>query len=145
MNDVLGKRYRFNMAWAPAPALIRKRGRGVRWCIDYRALICFSLTIDWKMYWYFGRKHMVFNIWCILAGVNQIRGPEKDNVHHKLRHFECIKMSFRLCNATRTHTKVMNLVLRGLTWKTVLPFLDDILVLGSDFPAHLINLRHVVW
>ena len=37
----------------------------------------------------------------------------------------------------------MNLVLRGLTWKTVLAFLDDILVLGSDFQSHLNNLRHV--
>jgi hypothetical protein len=37
----------------------------------------------------------------------------------------------------------MNLVLRGLTWNTVLAFLDDILVLGSDFQSHLTNLRHV--
>jgi hypothetical protein len=38
---------------------------------------------------------------------------------------------------------VMNLVIRGLTWNTVLAFLDDILVLGSDFQSHLINLKHV--
>ena len=50
-------------------------------------------------------------------------------------------MSFGLCNAPGTYTREMNLVLRGLTWKTVLAFLDDILVLGSNF--HLTNLRHV--
>ena len=34
----------------------------------------------------------------------------------------------------------MNLVLRGLNWKTVLAFLDDILVLGQTFQDHLANL-----
>ncbi|VDI62766.1 Hypothetical predicted protein [Mytilus galloprovincialis] len=37
----------------------------------------------------------------------------------------------------------MNLVLRGLTWKTVLAFLDDILVLGPSFDEHLTNLQNV--
>ena len=38
----------------------------------------------------------------------------------------------------------MNLVLRGLTWKTVLAFLDDVLVLGKDFQDHLNSLREVL-
>ncbi len=37
--------------------------------------------------------------------------------------FEHIKMGFGLCNAPATYSRVMNLVLRGLTWKTVLAFL----------------------
>ncbi|VDI57770.1 Hypothetical predicted protein [Mytilus galloprovincialis] len=37
----------------------------------------------------------------------------------------------------------MNLVLRGLTWKTVLAFLDDKLVLGPSFDEHLTNLQNV--
>ncbi len=39
---------------------------------------------------------------------------------------------------------MINLVLRGLNWRTVLAFLDDILVLGSDFDDHLKNLREVL-
>lgn len=38
----------------------------------------------------------------------------------------------------------MNLVLRGLTWKTVLAFLSDVLVLGKDFQDHLNNLQEVL-
>ena len=39
--------------------------------------------------------------------------------------------------------RVIHLVLRGLTWNSVLAFLDDVLVLGKDFDDHLENLREV--
>ena len=57
--------------------------------------------------------------------------------------FELIKMGFGLCNAPATFTRVMNIVLRGLKWQTVLVFLDDILVFGSCFEEHLQNLSEV--
>ncbi len=38
----------------------------------------------------------------------------------------------------------MNLVFRGLSWKTLLAFLDDILELGSSFKEHLQNLREAL-
>lgn len=50
-------------------------------------------------------------------------------------------MGFGLCNAPATFSRAMNVVLRGLTWSIVLAFLDDALVLGSDFDDHLANLR----
>ena len=53
-------------------------------------------------------------------------------------------MSMGLCNAPSTFQRAMDLVLRGLTWKTVLAFLDDVLVLGHDFEDHLKNLREVL-
>lgn len=53
-------------------------------------------------------------------------------------------MGFGLCNAPRTFTRVMNLVLRGLHWNSVLAFLDDILVLGKDFHEHLSNIKEVL-
>lgn len=52
-------------------------------------------------------------------------------------------MSFGLCNAPSTYARVMNLVLRGLTWIIVLAFLDDILVMGKSFADHLQNLQLV--
>ncbi|MCU7901933.1 MAG: DDE-type integrase/transposase/recombinase [Candidatus Thiodiazotropha sp. (ex Lucinoma aequizonata)] len=53
-------------------------------------------------------------------------------------------MGFGLCNAPATFARVINLVLRGLNWKTVLAFLDDILVMGRDFDDHLLNLREAL-
>ena len=58
--------------------------------------------------------------------------------------FEHRCMSFGLGNTPSTFQQAMNLVLRGLTWKTVLAFLDDVLVLGKDFQDHLNNLREVL-
>ena len=58
--------------------------------------------------------------------------------------FEFARMALGLCNSPATYTRVINLVLRGLNWKVVLAFLDDILVLGKDFEGHLVNLRAVL-
>lgn len=58
--------------------------------------------------------------------------------------FQFNRMGFGLCNAPSTYSRVMNLVLRGLHWKTVLAFLDDILVLGKDFKEHLNNFTDVL-
>jgi hypothetical protein len=54
-----------------------------------------------------------------------------------------VRMGFGLCNAPATFSRAMSLVLRGLTWRIVLAFLDDTLVLGKDFQSHLDNLREV--
>lgn len=58
--------------------------------------------------------------------------------------FQFKRMGFGLCNAPSTYSRVMNLVLRGLHWKTVLAFLDDILVLGKNFQEHLDNIIEVL-
>ena len=46
--------------------------------------------------------------------------------------------------AIKQNATMEYLVLRGLNWKVVLAFLDDILVLGRDFEGHLANLRAVL-
>ena len=58
--------------------------------------------------------------------------------------FEFARMVFGLCISPATNARVINLVLRGLNWKVLLAFLDDILVLGRDFEGHLAILRAVL-
>jgi hypothetical protein len=58
--------------------------------------------------------------------------------------FQFVRMGFGLCNAPATYSRIMNLVLRGLNWDTVLAFLDDIIVMGKDFEDHLVNLERVL-
>jgi hypothetical protein len=91
------------------------------------------------------------NVWFSKLDANsafhQIRISPKDRQKTafvtKYGLFEFVQMGFGLCNAPATFSRAMNLVLRGLTWRIVLAFLDDALVLGKDFQSHLDNLREV--
>jgi hypothetical protein len=58
--------------------------------------------------------------------------------------FEHVRMPFGLCNAPATFQRVIPYTLRGLTFKNVLAYLDDVIVLGSTFENHLDNIE-VVW
>ena len=58
--------------------------------------------------------------------------------------FEFVKMPFGLSNSPATFSRVINLVLRGLNWKTALAFIDDVVILGKDFNDHLCNLTEAL-
>ena len=64
----------------------------------------------------------------------------KTAFHTRYGLYEHVKMGFGLCNAPATYARVMNLVMRSLNWKTVLTFLDDVLIMGKKFEDHLGNL-----
>ena len=52
-------------------------------------------------------------------------------------------MGFGLCNAPSTFQRAMEMVLRGMTWKEVTCYLDDVIVVGNCFGYHLNNLCEV--
>lgn len=58
--------------------------------------------------------------------------------------FEHKRLPFGLCNSPATFSRIIQLVLQGLTWTECLAYLDDILVLGFDFEDHLEKLGHVL-
>ena len=139
--------------WISAPVLIRKKDKSLRWCVDYRALNAVTTKdvfplpmIDECI------DSLIGNTWFSKLDANsayfQIKVNENDKRKTafitKYGTFQFIKMPFGLCNAPSTFSRVMNLVLRGLNWKTVLAFLDDILVLGNTFRSHIENLRQVL-
>ena len=139
-----------NSDWASAPVLIRKRDGTVRWCIDYRALNdktvkdVFPLPLiddcidtltgsEW-----FSKLDANSAYWQV-----PIREEDQKKTAFITKYglFEHRRMAFGLCNSPATYARIMNLVMRGLTWKTILAFLDDIVVLGKSFRDHLENLR----
>ena len=138
--------------WAAPPVLIRKRDGSVRWCIDYRALNDVTIKdvyplplVDECL------DTLAGSVWFSKLDANsaywQIKIREKDRKKTafitKYGLYEHVRMGFGLCNAPATYARVMGLVLRGLTWKTCLAFLDDILVLGSSFEDHLSHLKEI--
>ena len=54
--------------------------------------------------------------------------------------FEFTRMAMGLCNALATFQQAMQLVFRGMLWKQILTYLDDLNVLGRSFKDHLGNL-----
>jgi hypothetical protein len=139
--------------WASAPVLIRKRCGSVRWCVDYRALNALTTKdvfplplVDECL------DTLARNVWYSKLDANsaywQVKiKPEdcsKTAFITKYGLFEFARMVFGLCNSPATYARVINLVLRGLNWKVVMAFLDDILVLGRDFEGHLANLSAVL-
>ena len=58
--------------------------------------------------------------------------------------FSFRRMPFGLCNAPATFSRSISLVLRGLSRKSVIAFLDDVVVLGRDFDSHMVNLSDVL-
>jgi hypothetical protein len=58
--------------------------------------------------------------------------------------FEHNRLPFGLCNSPATFSRVIQLLLQGLTWVECLAYLDDILVLGSDFEDHVTKLGNVL-
>ena len=123
------------------------------WCVDYRAINALTIKdvfplplVDECL------DTLAGNIWYSKLDANsaywQVKiKPEdcsKTAFITKYGLFEFARMAFGLCNSPATYARVINLVLRGLNWKVVLDFLDDILVLGNDFEGHLANLRAVL-
>ena len=139
--------------FASAPVLIRKKDGKLRYCIDFRKLnsltrkVCFALPlvsdcVDSLA----GNKFM--STLDMASGYWQVRikpeHGERTAFITKYGLYEFVRMPFGLCNAPSTFQRAMNLVLRGLTWKSALAFLDDVMVLGKTFEEHLANLEEVL-
>ena len=57
---------------------------------------------------------------------------------------ESLEPPFGLSNAPGTFCRALGLVLRGLSWKSVVSFLDDIVILGRSFEDHMKNMEQVL-
>ena len=139
--------------WSSASVLVRKKCGGVRWCQDFRKLNkmtvkdAFPLPLISDCYDCLqGNKFM--SSLDLASGYWQMEiapeDREKTAFITKYGLYEYVRMSMGLCNAPSTFQRAMNLVLRGLTWKSVLAFLDDVMVLGKTFEEHLANLEEVL-
>ena len=138
--------------WASAPVLVRKRDGSVRYCIDYRKLNnvtrkdAFPLPriqecldcLNGNLF--FSNLDMQSGYWQLFVHPDDIH---KTAFITKFGLFEHVRLPFGLTNSPATFSRAVQLVLRGLLWKTVLAYLDDISVLGRSFEEHLANLKEV--
>ena len=138
--------------WASPPVLVRKRDGFIRWCIDYRALNQVTVKdaspmprIEECLDTITNTRYM--STLDLASGYWQLEVDPKDRHKtafiNRYRLFEHIRMRFGLCNAPATFSRAMQIVLSGLLWENVLAYLDDVIVVGRTFRAHLHNLREI--
>ena len=138
--------------WSSALVYVRKKCGGVRACVDYRRLNdltkkdayplpkineCLDCLGDAKL----------FSTLDLQSGYWQIGVKEQDRcktafaTHHGL--YEYITMPFGLCGAPSTFQRCMELIFRKLQWKTMLIYMDDLIIFSSTFSHHLERLDDV--
>ncbi len=139
-----------NYDWSSAPVLVRKHNGKVCYYIDFRQLNSVTVKDAFPLpligecldtltgTQYFSTLDMASGYWQIAIAPED---RHKTAFSMKYGLYEHVQMGFGLCNAPATFQRAMNLVLRGMTWKEVLAYLDDVIVLGKSFGNMIQNLR----
>ncbi|UYV63768.1 K02A2.6-like [Cordylochernes scorpioides] len=141
-----------NGPWSSPVVLVTKKDGTTRFCVDYRRLnditkknsyplprIDDTLTTLAGSSW-FSTLDLKSGYWQV--GMHP-EDKEKTAFSTGSGLYQFTVMPFGLCNAPATFERLIELVLKGLTWKTCLVYLDDIMVMGRTFEEHLRNLQEV--
>lgn len=124
--------------WASPVVIGRKKDGGVRWCVDYRRLNSITVKDTYSLpkinecLDVLGET-TVFSTLDLQGGYWQIAVDQKhcDKTAFITRYglYEYTRMPFGLCNAPCTFQRAMELVLHGLQWKTLLIYLNNVIIL----------------
>jgi len=139
-------------AWSSPVVLVWKKDGSWRFCVDYRRLN--SVTIqdayplprtDESLGTIAGSKF--FSMLKLLSRYWQVpMSPEAQDKATFITRDELWNwkvLPFGLTTAPATFQRLMEQVLSGLHWKTLLIYLDDVIVISPDFDTHVSRLREV--
>ena len=139
--------------WSSALVLVKKKDGSLRCCVDYRTLNRLTTKdsyplprIDDSLDALAGAKW--FSTLDLKSGYHQVPMAEEDKPKTA---FSCGNglwqfrvMPFGLCNAPATFERLMEAVLGGLHWNSLLVYLDDVIVFGQTFEQELERLQEVL-
>ena len=138
--------------WASPVVLVRKKDGSIRFCVDYRKLNVITLkdayplpNIEDAVNTLSGAKY--FCTLDLASGYWQVEltdeAKRKSAFVTREGLFEWNVMPFGLSNAPATFERLMELVLRGMTWKQCVVYIDDVIVFGETFDVTHDRLRKV--
>ncbi|GJX78775.1 putative nucleotidyltransferase, ribonuclease H [Tanacetum coccineum] len=139
--------------WGASILFVKKKDGSMRICIDYRKLN----KVIVKNVYLLPRIDDLFNQiqgarWFskidLHSGYHQLKVREEDIPRTAFRtrygHFEFVVMPFGLTNALAIFMVLMNCVCRPMLDKSVIMFIDDILVYSKSKEEHEIHLREIL-
>ena len=143
-----------NSEWHSPVVLVRKKNNTFRFACDYRALNKITVPMSFPL----PRLESVFdalgeanaNYFTSLDLMSGFWQMELDEESREKAAFitqrgvyEWTRMPFGLTNAPISFQTLMSRVLRGLNWKSVLVYVDDVLIFSKSFDEHLQHLEQV--
>ena len=138
--------------WASPIILVKKKDGTMRFCVDYRRVNNVTVKdayplprIDDTFDTLSGSRW--FSTLDLASGYWQVELDEEA----KIKSAFCVRgglfqwkvMPFGLCNAPSTFERLMEQVFRGMHWKILLLYLDDVIVFGQTFEEELERLEKV--
>ena len=138
--------------WSSPVVLVKKKDGTTRFCIDYRKLNqvtrmdAYPLPrIDESFDTLGGSQY--FSTLDLASGYWQVEMDPKDKAKTAFSTrtglYEFKVMPFGLSTAPATFERLMEIVMRGLQWKSCLVYLDDVICIGKTFEEALKNIRAV--
>ena len=139
-------------SWSSPVVLVRKKDQSWRLCVDYRRLNAVTRKdayplprIDDSLDALTGS--IFFSTLDLVSGYWQV--PLDEDAQQRSAFvtrgglWRWKVLPFGLTSAPATFERLMERVLKGLQWRTLLLYLDDIIVFSKDFDSHLTRLEEV--
>ncbi|KAE9323043.1 hypothetical protein PF008_g17457 [Phytophthora fragariae] len=141
-------------AWGFPVVIVRKKAGSVRFCIDYRSLNAVTVKdvyplprVDETLEALHGSQR--FTSLDLHSGYWQLGVAKEDRAKTAFTTrrglFQFLRMPFGLCNVPSTFQRLMDCVLRGLTWICSLVYFDDVVIFTKGTVAqHVVELAVVL-